>query len=399
MHMPLRLAAVVLGVALGYAAGCASNTTASAPTPAPAPALAPSPAASPLLDHCPGPSDGPSMIATAIEDTHRALAANSSTKLPPACVVLAFARIHGLVPASLDEHALGVAAALERRGTDMRDVLAGEVIIFARTRNFAELFRAYDRLVLVDTQVPIDVVRLAAAAARARGDSATLLAIIARAAARSDAPSTVRNEDAVLKQTARLAAAINQVRGLIRQDAKYVAGYQSVVANFGTLGQADSVAVYVRRGLTQGVTRASLTPSIVSLVNAMLRHASLYASTLDWDAAITGAMRVDSALPSPATKYLIASLNVQAAIPRLASAKGLVSGPTLGSPGQIGTSGPPSTRAEGCARLPTISASLGAADAAMDQGGSGYPTGVSGLYAGLSTARQLLAELDAVCRR
>jgi hypothetical protein len=117
------------------------------------------------------------------------------------------------------------------------------------------------------------------------------------------------------------------------------------VANFGTLGQADSVIMYVRRGLSQGAARASLTPSVESLVSAMLRHASLYAATFEWDAAIARAARVDSALSSPATKYLIASLRVQAAGPRIAGADGLVNGTLWWPPERAGAStAPPRAR-------------------------------------------------------
>src|SRR5690349_10444124 len=101
-----RTFAAGIAVALICAAGCAPKVAVTTPAPVSAPAVAPP---LPLMDRCPDQSDGPSLIAMAIEGTHRALAADGAAKLPPSCVVLAFARIPGAVPDSLDEHALTVA--------------------------------------------------------------------------------------------------------------------------------------------------------------------------------------------------------------------------------------------------------------------------------------------------
>jgi hypothetical protein len=386
-----RLFAIM--VASGISAGCASKPAA-VPTPIPpAPAGAGTPA---LIDRCPDASDGPSVIATAIEYTYRELQSDASAKLPPGCVVLGFARIAGPVPDSLVAHALVVGTAHERRASDVRDARIGEIALFARTKRFTELSSAYDRLSSVDTQPPYDVVRFAAAAARSRGDSGALLRIVTKAGARSDAPGSLRNEANVLRQITPLLAAINQARGLIRQNPKYTAGYPSIVANFGTLGQADSVVAYVSRGLAQGATRSALSASVESFVNAVQRHATLYAMTFDWDAAITHAMRVDSVLPSSATKYLVASLRVQSAGPRISRAEELVNGVSWWPPGRDAATAP-STRGEGCAQLAPIDASLGVAQSAMTAGGDGYATGAAELRGALFSARAAVARLREVC--
>ncbi|HYV98351.1 MAG TPA: hypothetical protein VE967_12900, partial [Gemmatimonadaceae bacterium] len=166
---------------------CGGTAAVGAPSTAgPAPVAAPAPRA--LMDRCPDASDGPSLIAEAVEASNRALVANASARIAPACVALAFSHIGATLPDSLDAHAIAVAEENERRGPDKREALDAEIALFARAHRYAELSRAYDRLVLIDSQPPIDLVRLAASAARQRGDSAALLAIMAKAATRADAP-------------------------------------------------------------------------------------------------------------------------------------------------------------------------------------------------------------------
>ena len=130
----------------------------------------------------------------------------------------------------------------------------------------------------------------------------------------------------MLRQVGELRAAINEARGLIRQNPKYVAAYPSLVGNFGTLGAADSVGAYLRRGMAQGAPRASLVPALDPLVNTVLRHASLYGSTYGWEGQIASAMRVDSVLSTASTKFLVAALIAQSAEKRIAEIGALVSG-------------------------------------------------------------------------
>lgn len=386
-------AKIALIASLGLAA-CAPKAAVAPRSAEPAPGPVPG-----VMRRCPDESDGPSIVANAIEDAHRAVSRDPSAQLPPACVVTAFARMPQVVPESLDTHALALATELERRGADARELIAGEMAIRARRRQFTELWSAYVRLTAVDSQPAIDVLRLAASAARARGDSASLMAILAKGSARADATTTMRNEYAVLQRVSALATAINQARGFIRQNPKYVAAYPSLVANFGTLGLADSVAAYTRRGLTNGATPAALTPVLESLVNTLLRHASLYSSVFDWNAAIAGAERVDAALPSAATKFLIASLIVKSAGPRIAEADALVNGLSWWPSREAGSAAPgaAATRADGCARAGALNAALDVAQRSLGQGGDRFPNGGPELVAPYATARGLVESIIAVC--
>ena len=255
---------------------CAPKST--PPTPVAAPPVAAAPA---VMQTCPDPADGPSIVINAVDEAHRALVANPNTPLPPVCVFASFARIPGPVPDSLDDHALALVGELRRRGSNQRELLATEIVLLARLRRYAEVSRAYDRLVALDSQPAIEVSRLAIAAAHQRADTATLLRILARTASQPGAGSARAAELNVLRQVGALRSAINEAVGLIRQNPRYVAAYPSLVGNFGTLGLADSVVVYVRRALAQGVARATLTPSLETFVTATLRHAALYGTRTD----------------------------------------------------------------------------------------------------------------------
>lgn len=366
--------------------------------PAPAPVAA-APAAPTIMQTCPEASDGPSIVVNAVEEAHRALIANPATPLPPGCVLTAFARIPGAMPDSIESHALAIATELAKRGANQRDVLASEVVLYARAHRYADASAAYDRLAAIDAQPPMDVARLAIAAARQRGDTASLLRLASRVAARADAPPALRTESNILKQVGALRGAVNEARGLVRQNPKYIAAYPSLIANFGTLGMADSVVGYVRRALANGASRPALTTSVDPLVNTLLRHAALYGSTYGWDAQIAAATRVDSALSTPSTKFLVASLIAQGAEPRIVEITAQVKGVSWlpkGSAAADASQG----KAGGCQQIGSVVSSLDAAEARMRAGGAGYSGGGSTQMAqSIAAERGQLAMLQDLCGR
>lgn len=384
--------AVTVVGALLAAAACASK-------PAPAPAPAATPVATPVTPSwltCPDPTDGPSIVINAIDEAHRAWTADPSTQLPPGCVFAAFARASAAASDSTNARALALATEADRRTPRQRDVLAAEVVLFARARRHADVSRTYDRLVALDSQPPMELAKLALAAAHERRDTTSLSRILSRTMNRPDAPSSMRTEYNVVRQTRQLWAAINEARGLLRQNPKYLVAYPSLVGNFGTLGLADSVVASVRRALAAGASRASISPSLETLVNAMLRHATLYGSAYDWQPVIARASRVDSTLSTPSTKFLVAALILYAAEPATAEISALVS-----STGMTPSTDPASVqrRTAGCQRLPAVTASLNVAEARLREGGDRYAGGAAQVQAGLAAARSKVASLQDVCAR
>jgi len=381
------VAAVPLA-ALAALAACASSSTPAASVPAPV-AAAP---ATPSWLTCPDPTDGPSVVANDINEAYRAWTSNPATQLPPACVFSALARVASGVTDSTNNRGLALVAEARRRGpaSAPRDLLAAEVLLLARGRRFAEVSRAYDRLIAVDSQPPSDVLRVAMAAARQRGDTTSLIRILARAVARPDGSAMMRTEYNVVRQASQLWSAINEARGLVRQNPRYLAAYPSLVGNFGTLALADSVIATSRRALAAGATRSAILPAVETLVSAMLRHAALYGSTYGWDPVIAAAARVDSVFSAPSTKFLNAALIVYAAEARSTEIGAMVS--------SLASDAPSEQRAASCRRIPTVSASLDVAERRLREGGDQY-SGAGQVRSGLAAAREKLLALSAICSR
>ena len=385
-------------VSCAAAAAACGPKAASSPAPAPAPAAA----AAPTWLTCPDPTDGPSIVFNAIDEAHRAWVANpATTQLPPACVYTAFARVAGSASDSVNIRALALAMEASRRTPDQRELLAAEVVLLARARRYADVTRTYDRLVTLEPQPAIDVARVAIAAARQRADTATLVRLLSKTMDRPDAGPLMKTEYNILRQKAQLWAAINEARGLLRQNPRYVTAYPSVVGNFGTLGLADSVASSLRRALAAGAARQSLSASVETLVSAMLRHATLYGSTYGWEAPIASAIRVDSVLSSPSTKFLIAVLTLHSVEARTVEVSALVGTPSMSPPADAAVREELARRrAAGCQRVPELARSISIVETRMREGGERYAGGgVAQVNAGLSAAREKVASLQDVCAR
>jgi hypothetical protein len=335
---------------------------------------------------CPAPDDGPTIVVEAIESAHRAIAANPATMPPPVCLVAAVAQLQTPIADSTREHALSVAAAIGRRGNAQAELLVSEMMLLSGLERHADVSRTYDRLLAVDSAPSFEIVRIALGAAHARADTATLARIVAKTASRSGAPAAFRTESDVLRNVGRLWTAVNQAGDILRQYPRTVNQYPSIVANFATLALPDSVAAYARRGVANGATRAALMSSIESFASTMQRHAWLYGSAYNWDRALTGAMRVDSALSIPSTKFLMASFAVQSVSPAVADASGDVD------------SNDAARRATACQALTRASSTLEAADAHLRAAGN-RPTAdaVNSLDAALRATRNRVTELRARC--
>ncbi|HKS07203.1 MAG TPA: hypothetical protein VJR92_12920 [Gemmatimonadaceae bacterium] len=368
-----------LAAALIAPAACAPGSASSSRgtrTPAPAGAIA---------QTCPDSSDGPSIVVDAVETAHRAIAANPATTPPPVCLVAAVAQLQ-TVADSTREHTLAVAAAIGRRGTAPAELLASEMILLSGLERYDDVSRTYERLVAVDSAPAFDVVRVALGAAHVRADTVALTRIITKTATRSGAPPAFRTEGEVLRNVGRLWTAVNQAGSILRQYPSTVNQYPAIVANFATLALPDSVALYARRGLANGATRTTLTPSIESFVSTMQRQAFLYGSGYKWEQALAGVTRVDSAMSIPSTKFLMASFTVQFVAPMVSEAGGDVGSKDA------------ARHTAACQTMTRASSTLDAADANLRAAGN-RPTAdaVSSLGAALRATRAQIATASARC--
>jgi hypothetical protein len=207
-------------------------------------------------------------------------------------------------------------------------------------------------------------------------------------------------ERTVLQQVGALRSAINESRGFVRQNPKYVAAYPSLIGNFGTLGNVDSVVVYIGRALGQGVTRPSLATAVDPAVNTLLRHATLYGnSSYGWETQIAAATRLDAALTTPSTKFLVASLIAQSAEQPIAELSPLIEGSSI-FPG-MSANAASERRGPACRRIGPLTSSLDVATARLREGGDRFAVaaGVAQLGAALSAERERLVALQEVCAR
>jgi hypothetical protein len=378
------------------AAIAACGRGAPAPTPGPAP-VARAPGQPTISQTCPDASDGRSVVVQAIEDSRRAMGVNPTGPVPPVCLLTAFVHI-AVVPDSVNEHALGIAAELDRRGATPRDLLPAEIALLSRARRYQDVSRAYDRLIAVDPRPSAEIVRYAIVAAHQRADTVGLLRLLTAAEARPDAPAGFRAERVVLQQIGALYSAIAEARGFVRQNPKNLTTYPSLVGNFGTLGNADSVVAYVHRATAQGATRANLASAIDPFVNTMLRHATLYGAATPWDVQMASAARVDSAISTPSTAFLLASLIVYQAEPEIAELGPPIEGTMLGA----GSSSAEISRARAaaCGRIAPLSSLLDAAAGRLRDGGNRYAGGgVQQLSDGIAAERSRLDPLRTACAR
>ncbi len=127
------------------------------------------------------------------------------------------------MPDSLVDHALALAADAHRAGPDRPELLSAEIMLFARARRYPEVSRSYDRLVATDSAPSLELSRLAIAAAHHAADTVTLLRVLTKTAANPAAGPSITMEANILRQVARLWMAINDGKGMVRQNPKYVA--------------------------------------------------------------------------------------------------------------------------------------------------------------------------------
>jgi hypothetical protein len=134
------------------------------------------------------------------------------------------------------------------------------------------------------------------------------------------------------------------------------------------------------------------------MVNTMLRHAALYGAAYGWDPQVAAATRLDSALTTTSTKFLVASIIAQAAEPQIAELGPLIEGSALfpRAPGSAALQRP----ASACQRIAPLMASLDVASARLRDGGDRHAGGsVSQIVAGIAAERERLGALRDSCTR
>jgi hypothetical protein len=402
-HRPLTSRAVVAAVAILSVYGCAPKT-APAPVPAPAPppaVVAPTPVGPTVATTCPSPTDGPSIVVSAVEESYRAFRANPTGAIPPACVLTAFAKLNTSLPDSMVGHAVSLAEEATRREPKAMERLTTETVLLARAARHGDALRAYNRVVAEDSaRVTPELHRIGIRAAHRVADTASLLRALTRASRDPGASPSFNMEQRIITSVRALLTAIESGRGLLRQNPNYVAAFPSLIINFGQLGNSDSVMAYARRALAARAEPTSITGAMDAIVATMLRHATLYGPVESWETLVRKGMRVDSTLSTPSTKLLVSALITYAADAQVAEIAALVGGKVVGP--MVGDAESRARAAAdrdvGCRRIPSLKALLDVAEARLRDGGSRYPgPTVPAIVTGLSQARNSIVDLQLQC--
>jgi hypothetical protein len=340
-------------------------------------------------------------VVGAVEESYRAWRANPTGAIPPGCILTAFAKVTAPLPDSTVGHAISLAEEATRREPKALERLSTETILLARAARHSDALRAYNRAVAEDsTRVAMELHRIGIKAAHRVADTASLLRALTRAARDPGASTSFSTERQIITRVPGLLDAIVTGRGFLRQNPNYVAAFPSIIINFGQLGNADSVMLYVRRALAARAEPTAIAPGMDAIVATVLRHATLYGPVDGWDNLVKKGMRIDSTLSTPSTKLMMAALITYAADAQVADIDALVSGKVAAPMATDAESRARAAadRATGCSRIPSVKASLDVAEAKLRDGGSRYPgPTVPAIVAGLSQARNSIVDLQLKC--
>jgi hypothetical protein len=256
--------------------------------------------------NCPDSSDTPSTLGQYVGVAFRALSSDPSRPLPPSCLLVAVSQSPA-IPSAVFAQTLTLADAWLKLHPGDPIVLEAKLILYSRSLRYSEIPSAFEQFIAADSQrATLNAYRMVIGSAQRAADTAAMVHYLEVATARFPAAASMAAELAVLRQVARLRALIDTVRRAMKADPARIDGYASLTSIYGSLGQSDSAIAYARVALQHGVSRASLGPSLRSLVGSLLRRAQLQSAPDVWEETLTVASAVDSTLSTSETKYLVA---------------------------------------------------------------------------------------------
>jgi hypothetical protein len=303
-----------------------------------------------------------------------------------------------------------VLEALELSGEALRqlpenpEVLFARLVLLSRVGHYAEVPPTMDALFIARTSATTEEThRLTVAAVMQLHDTAAITNRLANAAARFPRSMTLAPEYDVWRQIPRLRALIDTVHRIIKKDPTLTAGLVNLSSIYGNLDQPDSAIAYAGRALRAGVDRGAVAKALESLIGVRMRRAKILDSPELWAATLPVARAVDSALTTPASKYLIALSLAEIVKSEARMAQyigyGIESGAAEGFTLPVTTaSGETHLRVMTCARLAELEGMIVAARSTLAAGGDRFAVAtVPALRAGLNAMTATLARLKPGC--
>ena len=377
---PRRFAKSVLGVAAWGLAGCGGAK------PAPSSTIPQPTAASDI--GCPDNTDTPQIIEYTVGVRYRAFKQNRANLLP-GCYVEAVGSKLGSYPDSIASMTLEMSDALYAQKPDDAGNLAGRVALLAKMTRYREVPATFDRLVRLDSsKATLANYRFALAAAMRGNDSSARLRYLTAAARKYPNAQSIVADYNIQRQIPRLRALIDTTQQILRLYPNRTGGLATLASIYGNLDIPDSALHYTRRALQAGVPRSDVAPSLQSQIGVTMRKAQLLDDPDTWMRALPLAAKIDSTLPTDASKHLLALTWVQVASYYVFLAKYSLGGTDAELTAHARPLADAATRAKSCEALKMVPGFLDNAERALTQGGARFSTeSVPAIQSGIAIVR------------
>lgn len=325
-----------------------------------------------------------------------------SAPVPPACVYAALARAPLAHSDSAVIQSLELSAESLRRSPGDPTILAARVVLLSHAARYQEVGPAVDSLFVASpARLTEDMYRLSIAAAMRMHDTTAIINRLANASYRYSRRFTPEYD--VWRQLPRLRALIDTVHRRLKADPTLVVGYVNLSSIYGNLDRPDSAIAFAKLALKRGAGRDAVAKALESLIGVRLRRAQILASPDVWVATLPVALAVDSALTTPASKYLVALTLSELVADQARLARHIGYGIESGVAGGFGrlttdTTGNTSLRVLTCDRLQRLHRDIATARAMLAAGGDRFaPETVPAIQSGLTQMTATLNQLKSKC--
>jgi hypothetical protein len=383
----------ILLFAVAVMAACSSAGTPAPTTPASKPAVS---AAADLT--CPDSTDTPPIIENAVTARYRAFRQNRANTLP-GCFVEAVASKVTAYSDSAIAFTMDMSDALAAQHPDDKANLAGRVSLLSHMTRYSEVPPTFDRLVRLDSsKATLANYRLVLAATMRGHDTTARLRYLTAAARKYPKASSIVADYNIQRQLPRLFALIDSSHQVLRLDPRRIERYATLASVYGNLDMPDSAIAYTRRALQAGVPRNEVAPSLQSLIGVVMRKAQLLDAYDVWGETLPLAIRIDSTLPTDASKHLIALSFVAVASNYVTVAMYALGGTDAELAAKVRPLADAPTRVSACRALGMVPGFLDAATRALQLGGARFSTeSVPAIQNGITVVRAQQRHISSRC--
>jgi hypothetical protein len=355
---------------------------------------------------CPDSLETRNILAYMVSEAYGAWQRAPDAPVPAGCLYQAIAKS----PLSFTDSTILMSLALSgeqlRRSPDDMSTLVARVPLLYRARRYAEVGPAFDALFGAGpSRLTPDAYRLTVAAAMRLDDTSAIVNRLANASQRFGSQPLFRREYDVWRQLKRLRLVVDTVQRRIKAEPSLAEGYSILASVYGNLDQRDSALVYARLALKRGVGRPVVATALESLIGRELRRAQLLGDPSVWQQTLPLALRIDSTLSSPASRYFVALTLAELVADGARLARDIGFGLEAGIPGgfartEVKADGTTMLRVLTCERLSELRGMVALARAKLSAGGDQFaPETNRTIQSGLDRATAIFSQVGSRCRQ